>query len=349
MLFIVGYFRSPKEEKKQITLSETDNEGGDVSKSWKRTDSPTTSDVDTDAVLDDSDYGDLYKNEVSASEKAHLRLQAMKKLKAKGVRRKTKKKKALADETEDALKERIQLLSVELEQRNSATKTDEEGPILPPPKRKEKENEKPIEKPIEKPVVNTKPNVPPATTQVKLSPDDVFKSNIAKDSWPDRPTKTVGTETDPMIAALRRSYGTMKASITNCKKEVFKSRFSKKTLNTLDEKLKTSIEGMKELRQRLVELPQLATPDKNKIHEDYHTYDKLVADARHNIQRHLNVLQQKEADQTGGARANVTLETEKKREENPKRKDQDKYFSDDLSKKDKKRNWKEERRLEAEL
>ena len=61
----------------------------------------------------------------------------MKKLKAKGVHRKTKKKKALADESEDALKERIRLLSVELNRRNSATKKDDEGPILPPPKRKE--------------------------------------------------------------------------------------------------------------------------------------------------------------------------------------------------------------------
>ena len=120
-----------------MKLPETDNEGTDGSKSWKRTDSPTTiSDIDTDAVLEDSDYGKLFANEVSASKKAHLRRQAMKKLKDKGVRRKTKTKKALADETEDALKEPIQLLSGELERRNSATKTDEEGPVLLPPRRK---------------------------------------------------------------------------------------------------------------------------------------------------------------------------------------------------------------------
>ena len=67
----------------------------------------TKSDVDTDAVLNDSDYRKLYANEVSASDKAHLRRQARKKLKAKGVRRKTTKKKALADESEDILRERI--------------------------------------------------------------------------------------------------------------------------------------------------------------------------------------------------------------------------------------------------
>ena len=87
MYFIAGYFKSPKEEKKKITLSETDNEGADGSMPWKRTDSSTTSDLNTDAVLDNSDYGDLYVNEVSASEKAHLGRQALKKLKAKGVRR----------------------------------------------------------------------------------------------------------------------------------------------------------------------------------------------------------------------------------------------------------------------
>ena len=135
MLFIAGLFSSPKEEKKKIKLPPTDNEGADGLKDWKRTNSPTTSDVDTDAVLNDSDYRELYANKVSASEKAHLRRQAMKKLKAKGVRRKTTKKKALADESEDVLKERIRQLSVELNRRNSATKKDDEGPILPPPNR----------------------------------------------------------------------------------------------------------------------------------------------------------------------------------------------------------------------
>ena len=105
---------------------------------------------------------------------------------------------------------------------------------------------------------------------------------------------------------------------------------------------------MKDFRHRLAELPQLTTPNKNKIHESFHIYEKLVKNARQDIQRHLNVLRQKEADQTGGARAKVTLETEKKREETPKRKEHD-NFSDDLSKKDKKRNWKEEQRLEAEM
>ena len=56
----------------------------------------------------------------------------------------------------------------------------------------------------------------------------------------------------------------------------------------------------------------------------------------------INVLRQKEADQTGGARAKGSTGPENKREEPPKHKDHDKYFSDDLSKKDKKRNWKEE-------
>ena len=46
--------------------------------------SSTTSDIDTDAILSDSDYGKLYANvelrsEVLASDKAHLRHQARKK------------------------------------------------------------------------------------------------------------------------------------------------------------------------------------------------------------------------------------------------------------------------------
>ena len=73
-------FTSPKEEKKKRTLPN----------------SSTTSDVDTDAVLDDSDCGELCANKVS--DKAHLRLQARKKLKAKGVRQKTTEKKALAND-----------------------------------------------------------------------------------------------------------------------------------------------------------------------------------------------------------------------------------------------------------
>ena len=75
MSFIADYFKSPKEQKKKIKLPPTDDEGeenADGSKEWKRTKSPTTSDVDTDAVLNDVDYGELYENEVSASEKAHL-------------------------------------------------------------------------------------------------------------------------------------------------------------------------------------------------------------------------------------------------------------------------------------
>ena len=159
MSFIYNYITSPKEGKKKIKLPPTDDESednADSSKEWKKTDSPTTSDVDTDAVINDSDYGELYANEVSASEKAHYRRQAMKKLKAKGVRRKRKKKSALADESEDALKERIRLLSAELTRRGSAAKTDDDDSIIPPPKRKEpeedKKNDEPIEKPIEKPI-----------------------------------------------------------------------------------------------------------------------------------------------------------------------------------------------------
>ena len=72
------FLTSPKEEKKKMALPETNNEGADGSKSWKRADKPTTSDVDTDAVLDDSDYEDLYANEISASEKVPLRRHAMK-------------------------------------------------------------------------------------------------------------------------------------------------------------------------------------------------------------------------------------------------------------------------------
>ena len=102
MAFIYNNITSPKEEKKKITLPPTDDEEEDdanSSKGWKKNDSPTTSDIDTDTVLNDSDYGELYAHEVTASEKAHLRRQAMKKLKAKGVRRKKKKKSALADES----------------------------------------------------------------------------------------------------------------------------------------------------------------------------------------------------------------------------------------------------------
>ena len=104
-------FTSPKEEKKKKTLHDS-----------------STSDVDTDAVLDDSDYGRLYANvelrsEVLASDKAHLRHQARKKLKARGVRRKKAEKKALANESEDVSKTHIKQLSVELTEETQPPKS----------------------------------------------------------------------------------------------------------------------------------------------------------------------------------------------------------------------------------
>ena len=52
---------------------------------------------------------------------------------------------ALAEESDDVLKERIKQLSVELTRRGSAPKTDDDGPILPPPKRKEPEKDFPCD------------------------------------------------------------------------------------------------------------------------------------------------------------------------------------------------------------
>ena len=122
----------------------------------------------------------------------------------------------------------------------------------------------------------------PATTQVKeVSPDDVFKSDIAKDKWPSGPTKTVGTEPDAMLSLMRSGYGTLKGTITKCKQQVFKNRFSKDTLNTLNVKLKDSLEGMQELWKQMANMHQLPTADKNKVHEDYHIYEKLVTDAQY--------------------------------------------------------------------
>ena len=57
MSFIAGLFSSLKEVKKKITLPPTDNEGEEGADGSKEC--PTTSDVDTDAVLNDSDYGEL--------------------------------------------------------------------------------------------------------------------------------------------------------------------------------------------------------------------------------------------------------------------------------------------------
>ena len=69
-------FTSPKEEKKKKTLP----------------DSSTTSDVDTDAILNDSDYGELYANEVS--DKTHLTTPSEKKnLKPKAFVKRRKRRK----------------------------------------------------------------------------------------------------------------------------------------------------------------------------------------------------------------------------------------------------------------
>ena len=60
-------------------------------------------------------------------------------------------------------------------------------------------------------------------------------------------------------------------------------------LSTLDEKLKVSLEGMQELRRQMASMHQLPTADKNKVHEDYHIYEKFVTDTRYENQKHLNV------------------------------------------------------------
>ena len=175
----------------------------------------------------------------------------------------------------------------------------------------------------------------PPTVIKKVSPTDAFKSDIAKDKWPAGPTKTVGTDPDPMFSSMKSGYGILKGTITKCKQQVYKSRNSMSNLNSLDEKLKNYLEGILELRHQMSKMDQLPAADKDKIHDDYHHYERIVRDARHDIQKHLNVLRQKEADHTGGARAKVpTSESDPKREEHPRRKDHDRYFSDDLSKKD---------------
>ena len=73
---------------------------------------------------------------------------------------------------------------------------------------------------------------------------------------------------------------------------------------------------MLELRHQMTKMDQLPAMDKDKVHDDYHSYERLVKDSRHDIQKHLNVIRQKEADQTGGARAKVPAsEFEPKRKE----------------------------------
>ena len=119
---------------------------------------------------------------------------------------------------------------------------------------------------------------------------------------------------------------------------------------SLDEKLKTSLDGMLELRHQMEKMDQIPSVDRDKIQDDYHHYERIVRHARHDIQRHLNFIRQKEADQTGGALAKVPgTVNEPKREEPPRRKEHDRYFSDDLSKKDKQMDWIKERRLQAEM
>ena len=97
-------------------------------------------------------------------------------------------------------------------------------------------------------------------------------------------------------------------------------------------------------------MEQVLQSDKDKIVDDYHNYAKIVREARSDIDKHLYLLRQREADQTGGARAKVPdAATNQKKEEPPRQKEPDRYFSDDHARKDKNVDWKEERRLQAEL
>ena len=123
-----------------------------------------------------------------------------------------------------------------------------------------------------------------------------------------------------------------------------------KNLMSLDEKLRTSLDGMLELRTRMEKMDQIPSIDRDRIQDDYYHYERIVRDARYDIQKHLNLIRQREADQTGGARAKVPGPVnEQKQEEPPRQKEHDRYFSDDLSRKDKQVDWKEERRLQAEM
>ena len=249
---------------------------------------------------------------------------------------KEKKKTAFSDESEDMLRECIRQLSVELYRRNSATKKDNEGPILPPPERGEPEDLKPIEKP-----------------RVKLSTDDVFKSSITKDTWPSSPTKSNGTRKDPVVTFLKQNYGAMKTAISNIRDKVFQSQLrgqlSMATLDLLDAELTFYLENMKTLRHQLAELPQLTTYVKNGIHKSYHIHEEIVKKTKQDIQKHLVRLRQKEVDLTGSTQTGVVSKTEKKQEDIPKRKDHFTHLSDDLSKQAKKKNCNDECRRKTEM
>ena len=49
-------------------------------------------------------------------------------------------------------------------------------------------------------------------------------------------------------------------------------------------------------------MDQIPPSDRDKIQDDYYHYERLVRDARYDIEKHLNLLRQREADQTGGVR-----------------------------------------------
>ena len=125
-----------------------------------------------------------------------------------------KKKLAFSDMSEDSLKELILQLSIEVYRRNSATRKDNEGPILPPTEREEPEGLTSHKKP-----------------RVMLSEDDVFKSSMPKDSWPSSPTDSLERSQKLVVTFLKQNYGVMKTSITSIQKEVFQSQISTPTLN----------------------------------------------------------------------------------------------------------------------
>ena len=211
-------------------------------------------------------------------------------------------------------------MSVELYRRNSATRKDNEGPILPPPEREKPEDLTPIEKP-----------------RVMLSEDDVFKSSMPKDSWPSSPTDSLEKSQKLVVHFLKQNYGVMKTSITSIQTEVFQSQISTPTLNLMDVELTFCLENMKTLRHLLAELPHLKTSDKYKIHKSYHAYEDTVGKSKQEIQKLLVKLRQKEVDLTRNTQSGVVSKTKKKQEDIPTRKDHFTLLSDYLSKKVKKK------------
>ena len=359
MSFIGKYFGSPKTDNANSTPNDLPNLDLSAIDEPKE-DSSTTSDVDTDEVLYDSEYGQAYKEAPGDQERAFLRRQAMKKIKSLGDQRKRKSvtKKKSEDKRVGGLESEIEKLKKELAA--ALAKSDkvetprDDGPSVPS-SAPEVSNLKRIIPNIDLDLSKPPPKVTTSTvpTAQMAYAEKAFQSDIGRSNWPSgttKETRTTGTDTDPVLASLKKGYGTYKSTLTRCRTEIARNRLNKDQLAIINNRITIALKGMCDILTTIQALNYVDAEYKAKAFSDYCHYQKGAEEDKNKISKLLSAIQQKRADfETGTKPKHKQSNSDGAvgQNANPKDASFDKHLSDDLNRKTS-QDWKEERKREAD-